>query len=189
MGIMEELIAKLPSKKFGGMTLYFDKDSKYVRVIECEGKYTYVLTATKNGKATHYIKTEINPGMSIDYKINIKSTWIIPEILNMDRMKEVEGRRAVDDIAKLLLDKVFQIVHYTILQDPKFKGSNFSESIVMVIVENPMGKRYAVPFLVGEGVHGCDEELNGSIMGEAYQFAPIGALSPDGKALHIDNLL
>lgn len=189
MGILEEIITRLPSKKFGKMTLYFDRDSKYVKMIECGGKYTYVLTATEGDKAVHYIKTEINPGTCVDYKVDLSRAWIIPEILNIDRAQEVDGRSDVDDVAKMLQNEVFQIVHYTILEDPKFRGSNFSGSIIMVIVENAIGKRYAVPYLVGDDIHGCDENPEGLILGEAYQFTPLGKLSKDGNTLRIDNWL
>ena len=189
MGILEEIITRLPSKKFGKMTLYFDKDSKYVRLIECEGKYTYVLTATENDKAVHYIKTEIHPGTCVDCKVDLSRAWIIPEVLNIDRAQEVNGRSDVDDVAKLLQNEVYQIVSYTILEDPKFRGSNFSGSLIMVIVENSVGKRYAVPYLLDDDVHGCDENPKGAILGEAYQFMPLGKLSKDGNTLHIENLL
>ena len=181
MGMLEKLIAKLPSKKFGDMTLYFDENSNYVKLIEHNGEYTYVFTKMENGDVVSYVKTEVLQGLSIDYKVDTQKTWIIPDALGLERAQEVEGSDVADDMAKVLLDKVYQIVNYTILEDPKFKGSNFSGSLIMVVVQNSAGRRYAVPYLIGKDVHGCDKEIKGSIMGEAYRFTPLGSISTDGK--------
>lgn len=180
MGMLEGITAELPSKKFGNMTIYFDKHSNDVRLIEHCGRYTYVIVRMVNDEAKHYLKTELSPGTCVDCPITLHDTWVIPDPLALERAEEVEGAKTKDDVAQLLSDKVFQIVSYTIVDSPTFKGSNFSNSVIMVIVENAMGKRYAVPYLLDDDVHGGDEKPAGSIMGEAYKFTPLGTLSENG---------
>lgn len=179
MGFLEKIITKRPSKMFGDAKIYFDKEDKKVILIDYKGTYTYLIR--DDSKENSYIlKTELGDGRCVDCPLKPENLWIIPDIMTIDRSEKID-HVDTDDVSRLLCNLVFEVSSYTILEDPKFKGSRFSNSIVSVIMINPKGDVYAVPYLVAEGVCGCDGNPNGDVMGEAFKFATLGTLRKDGS--------
>ena len=181
MGVPEELIAKLKSKKFGKVTLYFDKDSNDVKVVEQEERYLYVVIRPGNKEVKYFLKTNLIHGWSIDYPIDLHNTWVIRDPMAIDQAEEVESVDAKEDFASMLSDMVYHIVSYDILGESYYKGSDFSNQIIMVLIENVKGKRYRVPYLLDDGVRGGDVKPAGRIMGDAYRFSAHRRLSKNGK--------
>lgn len=176
MGMLEDIITKLPSKKFGNMEVFFDIDGK-VKLIKEGPKYTYMLRKHDGGQI---LKTELEYGKCVDIKVEREHLWIIPNIDELDNTKTLVINKSSNNVARLLSEHVYKIVSYTILEDKSYKGCLFSNSVIYVVVENSRGSKYAVQFLVDEGVHGCDGNPSGHILGTSFQFTYLGNLAENG---------
>lgn len=180
MGMLEKITAKLVSKEFGNVKLYFDADVKRVRLVEQDDKYTYVIVKSPEGKFD--IRAELAPRICLDCEIeNLNRIWVIPNIEEFDNVKCLDKKAVRHDASPMLPSFVYQIISYTILEDEHFKNCLFSNSIISVIVMNGEGSKYAVPYLVDEGVRGCDGNPAGHIVGPAFQLEKLGVLTQDGK--------
>lgn len=179
MGMLEEVIKQLPSKRFGdNITLYFDKNKEHVVLIEVDDTYTYLLENEEDKSFT--LKHELDPGVCVDCAVNPERVWVIPELMLIQGAEEIDHRPMKNQATELIPSIVYELCSYTILEQPQFKGSLFSNSLIKVIMTNGEGKVFAVPFIVGEGVRGCDLNPEGRIMGEAYTFSTLGSVSRRG---------
>jgi len=176
MGMLENMIKQLPSKRFGeSNVLYFDKTGKNVLVVEQDGMYTYLLESEVD--KTYILKKEIDSDMCVDCEVVPENIWVVPQAEAIDGANAIGMYPFENQVSRMMSSMVYEICNYTILTDPNFKGSLFSNSIINIIMINGMGKVYSVPFIVDDGVRGCDGCPCGRIMGEAYQFAPLGLLT------------
>ncbi|MBQ3407592.1 MAG: hypothetical protein IJH12_00105 [Clostridia bacterium] len=180
MELLENIFAQLPSKKFGDdTTIYFDKTGKNVLFIVQNGTYTYLVETGEGEDKKYIMKTELVPGLCAECVVDPKRFWVIPNIDEMDMCESMGFFDIKSEVACVMCDKVFEVVSYTILETPAFRGSLFSNSTISVLATNPQGKAYAIPFLVDEGVRGCDGNPCGSVIGEAYRFNTLGRVVDD----------
>ena len=179
MGMLEEVIKQLPSKRFGdNITLYFDKDKEHVVLIEVDDTYTYLVENEDDNSFT--LKNEIDSGVCVDCTVDPERIWVVPELMLIQGAEEIDHGPIKNKATELIPSIVYELRSYTILEQPQFKGSLFSNSLIKVIMTNGEGKVFAVPFIVGEGVRGCDGNPEGRIMGEAYTFSQLGSFSQKG---------
>ncbi|MBP3707741.1 MAG: hypothetical protein J6J36_03940 [Clostridia bacterium] len=175
MDIFSYVVAGLESKEFGEEKFYFDKYGCVVAVKYREN-ISYVIYVRKAD--CMFLVTETEEGYTIKTPIDMRKLFIIPEIDQRTDAELVLESVVEKDIAMEIPKSIFLIADYGFLENPMYKGCNFSRSKINVAVQNYHGKAFSISFEVGEGVYGCDENPNGNIP-EAFSMNPIGFKNPD----------
>lgn len=162
--IFSYVVAGLESKEFGDEKFYFDKQGYVVAIEHGHGEnFSYVVYDSKADGM--FLYTEVKKEHTLMVPIDMRKFFIIPEINKRDDA-ELIHESATDGYENIVQEtpkSIFLIVDFGIIADPKYKGCNFSNSLVKVAVQNWQGKVYSISFKVEEGVRGCDENLKGNI--------------------------
>lgn len=177
MGIFSYVVTGLESKEFGDEKFYFDKYGCIV-AIERGENISYVMYETE-ADCTFFV-TETKEGYIIKVPIDMRKLFIIPEITQRADADLVHESEVEQDIAMEIPKSVFVIADYGFLDDPMFKGCNFSLAKMNVAVQNFHGKAYSVSFEVGDGVYGGDENPNGNIP-NAFSMNPMAIKKRNGS--------
>lgn len=132
-----------------------------------------------------FLTTEIEEGYSIRVPIEMRKLFIIPEISRRTDAKLIHKcstTREKYELAKKFPESIFIVADYGIIQKPIFKGCNFSNSLVDIAIQKFDGEVYSISFKVGDGVHGCDKIVDGSIP-NSYTMNPIGIMGKNEKLI------
>ncbi len=184
---LDGMKARLRSKRFGDTTLYFDGDSRCVKIITTNDTDTFVVKK-RDGENDNvcFLRTETNEKKAhIESRILLHNTWVIPEINVLGRISEVEDRPQRDDVSARFPSIVFEVTDYSVLDHKMYNGSNFSNQMVRIEVRNDQGSRYHVMFLLGDNVRGGDTIYDGQIIGQAFKLVPIAYEKRNGKIVFI----
>lgn len=169
MSAYKSVVAGLKWMRYGTDVLYFDDSGKAVVAIEHEEKFTYVERKNSNGEAL--IRTILPDESSVLCNVNLNDVFIVPL---MDMWKEAHivriDRTTWPEIE--LPRTLFKVVDYGIAKSPNFKGCDFSNSVIRVLVTNSLSEYFTVPFIVENGVVGCSDRVMG-LLYKAYRFEPI----------------
>ena len=152
-----------------GYIFYFDRNFPDC-IIAIEGKeqhtITYILEDKKANKMI--LSTQLGNSKTITTNVDLNQIFIVPEIYKREDTVLVKQKKQYYP-GNLNPPCIFQVTNFGVLTDPKMKGCDYSESRVIVFVENSQAQVYQIGFVVAKGVICGDGKPRGKIDG-AYQF-------------------
>ena len=146
-------------------TYYFGKGNKLCLIEQPNGRLTY---AAFNEKRKPVIVTELEEYSSVSIEAPFESIFIVPNYKMLKNITKIDNSK----MSPFVPACIFEVAHYGLLEDKRFKGTLFEQCWINVAIINSKGEVFEDFMIVGDGVRGMDGNPRGTIYG-AYNLVPI----------------